>query len=172
MNRLSASGSDENQIILETKKKLGMKRKNSSSNNLAAVATSTTTTSTKSSNAASSSNTETNDESENDNKEGDSANDAADFKSVLSIGDLEVNNVVDVKYINGSQKRDYPAKIMQINTENQTVYVHYLGWNTRYDEWVKLDRIKRTNDDSGNPQKRRKVNLILIRIIFRVGIST
>lgn len=56
MNRLSASGSDETQIILETKRKLGMKRKNS--DNFSLNNTKLTT--------ASSSNTETNDESEND----------------------------------------------------------------------------------------------------------
>ena len=108
---------------------------------------------------------ETNDESENEKD--DSVVNETDFKSVLSIGDLEVNKIVDVKYINGSQKRDYPAKIMQINTENQTVYVHYLGWNTRYDEWIKLNRIKRMADDNFSPKnKRRKVFIFKLYLFY------
>ncbi len=57
-NRLSVSGSDEAQTILETKKNIGMKRKNSAGN------CSSISTKQSNNNATSSSNTETNDESE------------------------------------------------------------------------------------------------------------
>ena len=66
---------------------------------------------------------------------------------------------MDVKYASGSQKREYKAKIVQINIDNQTVLVHYLGWNTRYDEWVKMDRIKRMVNENFNSHKRRKVSI-------------
>jgi hypothetical protein len=58
----------------------------------------------------------------------------------LSIKNLEVNDLVDVKYGSGNQKQVYPAKIMQINLDNNTILVHYNGWNTRYDEWVKIGK--------------------------------
>lgn len=55
----------------------------------------------------------------------------SDFKTILSIGDLVVNKLVDVKY-GGTQKQQmYRAKIVQINADDQTILVHYLGWNNR-----------------------------------------
>ena len=80
----------------------------------------------------------------------------SDYKTNLSITDLEPNRIVDVKY--GSQKQLYRAKVVQVNTENQTVLVHYLGWNNRYDEWIKLDKCIRMLNDENNV-KRRKVRI-------------
>ena len=65
--------------------------------------------------------------------------------------------MVDVKYVSGSQKYDYRAKVVQINHDNQTCYVHYSGWNTRYDEWIKVDRIQRIINQETHSSKRRKV---------------
>ena len=47
------------------------------------------------------------------------------------MSDIEVNRMVDVKYGNTNQKQLYRAKIVQVNTDNQTILVHYLGWNNR-----------------------------------------
>jgi hypothetical protein len=59
-------------------------------------------------------------------------------KTNVNIKNLDVNDQVKVKYGTSSMKSIYPAKIMQINLENNTVFVHYDGWNKRYDEWIKL----------------------------------
>ena len=74
----------------------------------------------------------------------------------ISINDLEVHTALDVKY--GNTNQQYRAKVLNINYENQTVMVHYLGWNTRYDEYIKLDKIVRVIriPAAANCQKRRK----------------
>lgn len=51
-------------------------------------------------------------------------------KKIYRSCDIELNKIVEVKY--GSGKTTYHAKIVQINEENQTMLVHYLGWNNRY----------------------------------------
>ena len=58
----------------------------------------------------------------------------------LCIRHLDVNDLVKVKYGSGNQKQVYPAKVMQIDLEKNLILVHYNGWNTRYDEWVKIGR--------------------------------
>ena len=50
--------------------------------------------------------------------------------SQFTADDLEVNQLVEVKY--GHGKTTYQAKIVQIEPEDKTVWVHYLGWNNRY----------------------------------------
>ncbi len=82
--------------------------------------------------------------------------DENECKSITSFGDLEVNKLVDVYYGSNSQKHKYRAKIVQLNAENHTVLVHYLGWNIRYDEWIKMDRIVRLFNEDSSASKRRK----------------
>ncbi|XP_067895329.1 AT-rich interactive domain-containing protein 4A isoform X2 [Heterodontus francisci] len=50
---------------------------------------------------------------------------------------------VKVKYGRGKNQKIYEANIRNSEVDDgQVVYlVHYYGWNTRYDEWVKGDRI-------------------------------
>ncbi len=82
--------------------------------------------------------------------------DENECKTNASFADLEVNQLVDVYYGSNSQKQKYKAKIVQLNTDNQTVLVHYLGWNIRYDEWIKIDRIVRLFNNESSTSKRRK----------------
>lgn len=63
-------------------------------------------------------------------------------------------------------KVTYEAKV--IEAEGDSYLVHYTGWNTRYDEWVNIDRIAE-NLSAGTKAKRLKAsisgkvnNLILI----------
>lgn len=58
----------------------------------------------------------------------------------VAIGDR-----IRVKYGKGKQLKIYEAKVMNVVNadEPQTIkyFVHYTGWNTRYDEWIKRSRI-------------------------------
>lgn len=72
----------------------------------------------------------------------------------FTADDLEVNQLVEVKY--GHGKTTYQAKIVQIEPEDKTVWVHYLGWNNRYDEWIEIGKIIRIFSDDQNSNKRRK----------------
>ncbi|KAG1973199.1 AT-rich interactive domain-containing protein 4A [Pimephales promelas] len=65
---------------------------------------------------------------------------------------------VKVKYGKGKTQKIYEANIK--NTENddgEVLYlVHYYGWNVRYDEWVKADRIIWPGDKGGTKRKQKK----------------
>jgi hypothetical protein len=58
----------------------------------------------------------------------------ADGKKIYRSCDIEPNKIVEVKY--GSGKTTYHAKIVQIDEQNQTMRVHYLGWNNRYNKFI------------------------------------
>lgn len=49
-------------------------------------------------------------------------------------------------------KVTYEAKVLQVDEEGNApmYYVHYLGWNTRYDEWVGRPRIAENTTWSQN----------------------
>ena len=51
---------------------------------------------------------------------------------------------------------NYRAKILQTNKEDQKVLVHYLGWNSRYDEWIKVNRVLKLLSDDFSCGKRKK----------------
>ncbi|CAF0837113.1 unnamed protein product [Brachionus calyciflorus] len=99
------------------------------------------------------------DESENEKKSNESftkenSSFDQDGKKIYRSCDIELNKIVEVKY--GSGKTTYHAKIVQINEENQTMMVHYLGWNNRYDEWIKINQILKVFSDDYGAYKRRK----------------
>lgn len=52
----------------------------------------------------------------------------------------------------------YEAKVIEVSAEGM-LRVHYTGWNTRYDEWIKPQRIALnvTQHDARN----KKVNYVL-----------
>ncbi|XP_055609638.1 AT-rich interactive domain-containing protein 4B isoform X2 [Uranotaenia lowii] len=54
---------------------------------------------------------------------------------------IEVGDKLKVYY--DEQKVTYEAKVIEIaNQEGSPIYlVHYTGWNTRYDEWVRKERV-------------------------------
>ncbi|KAL7297423.1 hypothetical protein TKK_0009802 [Trichogramma kaykai] len=87
------------------------------------------------------------------------------YKGPVAIGDrLKV-----IYGPNQDQKITYEAKVVDIENnipDNPSYLVHYTGWNTRYDEWIKIDRIavnysqqgsgrsKKPNKDKNTPQTR------------------
>lgn len=53
--------------------------------------------------------------------------------------EIELGDRVKVKYGRGRLKKVYDAKVLKIQTDGseKRYFVHYNGWNNRYDEWVK-----------------------------------
>ncbi|CAH2328768.1 AT-rich interactive domain-containing 4A isoform X1 [Pelobates cultripes] len=65
---------------------------------------------------------------------------------------------VKVKYGRGKTQKIYEANIKNTETDGGDVLylVHYYGWNVRYDEWVKADRIIWPSDKGGPKRKQKK----------------
>uniref|UniRef100_A0A671MBG6 AT-rich interactive domain-containing protein 4A-like n=1 Tax=Sinocyclocheilus anshuiensis TaxID=1608454 RepID=A0A671MBG6_9TELE len=65
---------------------------------------------------------------------------------------------VKVKYGKGKTQKIYEANIKNTETDDgESLYlVHYYGWNVRYDEWVKADRIIWPVDKGGTKRKQKK----------------
>ncbi|KAL2099080.1 hypothetical protein ACEWY4_005560 [Coilia grayii] len=65
---------------------------------------------------------------------------------------------VRVKYGRGKTQKIYEANIKNTETDDGEVLylVHYYGWNVRYDEWVKADRIIWPVDKGGTKRKPKK----------------
>ncbi|XP_064490019.1 AT-rich interactive domain-containing protein 4A-like isoform X2 [Ornithodoros turicata] len=75
-----------------------------------------------------------------------------------SRGPLEVaiGDRVRVKYGRGRQLKVYEAKVLRIEDDgpDRRFYVHYTGWNMRYDEWVRKNRIVENVTDKAGRRKR------------------
>lgn len=75
---------------------------------------------------------------------------------------VNVGDRIRVKYGKGKQLKVYEAKVMNlvyINTNESDLqkikyFVHYTGWNTRYDEWIKRNRIVEVVCDNKSPKRR------------------
>ncbi|XP_006990775.1 AT-rich interactive domain-containing protein 4A [Peromyscus maniculatus bairdii] len=65
---------------------------------------------------------------------------------------------VKVKYGRGKTQKIYEASIKGTEIDDGEVLylVHYYGWNVRYDEWVKADRIIWPLDKGGPKKKQKK----------------
>lgn len=65
---------------------------------------------------------------------------------------------VKVKYGRGKTQKIYEASIKSTeNDDGEVLYlVHYYGWNVRYDEWVKADRIIWPVEKGGAKKKQKK----------------
>ncbi|XP_048341861.1 AT-rich interactive domain-containing protein 4A isoform X2 [Sphaerodactylus townsendi] len=65
---------------------------------------------------------------------------------------------VKVKYGRGKTQKIYEASIKSTeNDDGELLYlVHYYGWNVRYDEWVKADRIIWPVEKGGSKKKQKK----------------
>ncbi|KAM4690953.1 AT-rich interactive domain-containing protein 4A [Rhinophrynus dorsalis] len=65
---------------------------------------------------------------------------------------------VKVKYGRGKTQKIYEANIKSTELDGgELIYlVHYYGWNVRYDEWVKADRIIWPSDKGGGPKRKQK----------------
>ncbi|XP_068947902.1 AT-rich interactive domain-containing protein 4A isoform X3 [Petaurus breviceps papuanus] len=65
---------------------------------------------------------------------------------------------IKVKYGRGKTQKIYEASIKstEIDAGEVLYLVHYYGWNVRYDEWVKADRIIWPLDKGGPKRKQKK----------------
>ncbi|XP_073441792.1 AT-rich interactive domain-containing protein 4A isoform X2 [Dendrobates tinctorius] len=65
---------------------------------------------------------------------------------------------VKVKYGRGKTQKIYEANIKSTEVDGgELLYlVHYYGWNVRYDEWVKADRIIWPSEKGGTKRKQKK----------------
>ncbi|XP_043332980.1 AT-rich interactive domain-containing protein 4B isoform X1 [Cervus elaphus] len=65
---------------------------------------------------------------------------------------------VQVRYGRGKNQKVYEASIKDSDVEGGEVLylVHYCGWNVRYDEWIKADKIVRPADKNVPKIKHRK----------------
>lgn len=65
---------------------------------------------------------------------------------------------VKVKYGRGKTQKIYEASIKSTEMDDGEILylVHYYGWNVRYDEWVKADRIIWPLDKGGPKKKQKK----------------
>ena len=72
------------------------------------------------------------------------------------VGKFKPGARIAVHYGSGANHRLYNAKILDVEKEKNgdiVYYVHYNGWNHRYDEWIKEERI---NGQSSNIPSKRK----------------
>ncbi|XP_059210011.1 LOW QUALITY PROTEIN: AT-rich interactive domain-containing protein 4A [Centropristis striata] len=74
-------------------------------------------------------------------------------------GDSVTGTKVRVKYGRGKTQKIYEAHIKKTDVDNgeQFYLVHYYGWNVRYDEWVKADRIIWPVEKGMKKRRRKKV---------------
>ncbi|XP_015248021.1 PREDICTED: AT-rich interactive domain-containing protein 4A, partial [Cyprinodon variegatus] len=74
-------------------------------------------------------------------------------------GDSLAGTKVRVKYGRGKTQKIYEAHIKKTDVDNgeQFYLVHYYGWNVRYDEWVKADRIIWPAEKGTKKRQRKKV---------------
>lgn len=79
---------------------------------------------------------------------------------------IEVGDKLKVYY--HEQKVTYEAKVVEISVQqgNPLYYVHYTGWNTRYDEWVPKERIAEnlTNNKTNKRAKTGPANKLEFKI--------
>nr|XP_020442003.1 AT-rich interactive domain-containing protein 4A isoform X2 [Monopterus albus] len=90
-------------------------------------------------------------EEEGERRRGDRSEDEED-------GDSVTGTKVRVKYGKGKTQKIYEAHIKKTDIDNgeQFYLVHYYGWNVRYDEWVKADRIIWPVEKGMKKRQRRK----------------
>ncbi|KAM6912795.1 AT-rich interactive domain-containing protein 4A [Xenentodon cancila] len=74
-------------------------------------------------------------------------------------GDSVTGTKVRVKYGRGKTQKIYEAHIKKTDVDNgeQFYLVHYYGWNVRYDEWVKADRIIWPVEKGSKKRQKKKV---------------
>lgn len=98
------------------------------------------------------------DEDEEDDGERSRLRDRDEREEDDGCEDSVTGTKVKVKYGKGKTQKIYEANIKNTETDNGEVLylVHYYGWNVRYDEWVKADRIIWPVDKGGTKRKQKK----------------
>ncbi|KAM6973585.1 AT-rich interactive domain-containing protein 4A [Aplochiton taeniatus] len=102
---------------------------------------------------------ESEDEEEEDDEEEDEDEDRRNREREDEEDEDSVTGTkVRVKYGRGKTQKIYEANIKKTDTDDgdQLYLVHYYGWNVRYDEWVKADRIIWPGDKGGTKKKQKK----------------
>uniref|UniRef100_A0A8C6R874 AT-rich interaction domain 4A n=1 Tax=Nannospalax galili TaxID=1026970 RepID=A0A8C6R874_NANGA len=101
------------------------------------------------------------DEEEEKNQEREETESKCDSEGEEDEDDTEpclTGTKVKVKYGRGKTQKIYEASIKSTEIDDGEVLylVHYYGWNVRYDEWVKADRIIWPLDKGGPKKKQKK----------------
>uniref|UniRef100_A0A671MFB5 AT-rich interactive domain-containing protein 4A-like n=1 Tax=Sinocyclocheilus anshuiensis TaxID=1608454 RepID=A0A671MFB5_9TELE len=98
------------------------------------------------------------DEDEEDDGERSRLRDRDEREEDDGCEDSVTGTKVKVKYGKGKTQKIYEANIKNTETDDgESLYlVHYYGWNVRYDEWVKADRIIWPVDKGGTKRKQKK----------------
>ncbi|KAG8198175.1 hypothetical protein JTE90_006923 [Oedothorax gibbosus] len=75
--------------------------------------------------------------------DGSCTNDSDKNYKEVKHNEIEIGDRVKVKYGRGRLTKVYEAKVLKIEMDGteKRFYVHYAGWNTRYDEWVRKNYI-------------------------------
>ncbi|XP_043929512.1 AT-rich interactive domain-containing protein 4A [Protopterus annectens] len=109
------------------------------------------------------------DEEEDDEEREESENRESDEEKREGNLDLFLAGTkVKVKYGRGKTQKIYEANIKSSENDNgETLYlVHYYGWNVRYDEWVKPDRIIWPSEKGGRKRKYNRKLKVNCKISF------
>ncbi|XP_070179923.1 AT-rich interactive domain-containing protein 4B-like isoform X2 [Littorina saxatilis] len=95
---------------------------------------------------------------ENKESEDESEEEASSSTEAPDQEDLPLGTKLKVRYGRGRNQKIYEAKIVEHGTDGprRNYLVHYAGWNTRYDEWVKSDRIMAVVDRPEMTKLKRK----------------
>uniref|UniRef100_A0AAQ5ZGK7 ARID domain-containing protein n=1 Tax=Amphiprion ocellaris TaxID=80972 RepID=A0AAQ5ZGK7_AMPOC len=103
------------------------------------------------------------DDSEKGSDEDEDDEDDEDEESEDEDGDSVTGTKVRVKYGRGKTQKIYEAHIKKTDVDNgeQFYLVHYYGWNVRYDEWVKADRIIWPAEKGSKKRQKKKVKVRL-----------
>uniref|UniRef100_A0A3B4ZEB8 AT-rich interaction domain 4A n=1 Tax=Stegastes partitus TaxID=144197 RepID=A0A3B4ZEB8_9TELE len=99
------------------------------------------------------------DEEDDEDDEDDGERRRGDRTDEDEDGDSVTGTKVRVKYGRGKTQKIYEAHIKKTDVDNgeQFYLVHYYGWNVRYDEWVKADRIIWPAEKGTKKRQRRKM---------------
>ncbi|KAK6304661.1 hypothetical protein J4Q44_G00252470 [Coregonus suidteri] len=98
-------------------------------------------------------------ESEDEGEDEDSERRVGERAEDEDSEDSVTGTKVKVKYGRGKTQKIYEANIKKTENDDagDVLYlVHYYGWNVRYDEWVKADRIIWPVDKGGTKNKQKK----------------
>lgn len=91
------------------------------------------------------------------NIDSDTETDVSAVKTITKDVEVNTGDKIRVKYIKGPKEHIYEAKIIKseknADPAKQRFFVHYAGWNTRYDEWIKRNRIVQVIRDK-TPKRR------------------
>uniref|UniRef100_A0A669EXE1 AT-rich interactive domain 4A n=1 Tax=Oreochromis niloticus TaxID=8128 RepID=A0A669EXE1_ORENI len=100
-------------------------------------------------------------EDEDDEEEEEGERRRGDRSENEEDGDTVTGTKVRVKYGRGKTQKIYEAHIKKTDNDNgeQFYLVHYYGWNVRYDEWVKADRIIWPVEKATKKRQKKKVKV-------------